>query len=117
MADTLFGSVVPVWPAMPAPPLGWFQAPIAAGNRVVSPGVPNAPGVGPLTADAYGYNAGLIAGPAVPPAVPPALSNPFGAVAFPAAAATEIGASAAPALVAAVAMRRGQPLGPTSDQE
>ena len=91
--DLLFGSPQ-VWPpAIPA--IGYTQPPISPG-RVFNPLMPPSPLQPP-------YNVGLQA--AMSSAVNPAsLSEPAGGV-------------TAAALLAAVAVRRGQPLGPTSDQE
>jgi len=90
---------------MPSQALGWFQAPMAVGNRPIvglppgmAQGVPNMPIPGAL--DPYGLSGGL--------------PNP---VAYPGSNSSDIGPSTAPVLVTTVAMRRGQPLGPGSDQE
>jgi hypothetical protein len=57
------------------------------------------------------------AGPTIGPVFAGAPS-PFGMPAFPPSVAQEFSISlAAPALLATVAMRRGQPMGPTNDQE
>jgi hypothetical protein len=89
MAEPLFGSVAPIWPTVPAPAFGYFQTPLA------SHGLPFGAPTSTLATEPYG---------AVPPLV--ALGGP------------DAGAGVtAPMLLAAVAMRRGQPLGPTSDQE
>jgi BON domain len=109
MAETMFGSVTPLWPPMFSPALGWFQTPMPAANRPVS-GVPNGmspssqgvPVAGSLPWDLYGLSSG---------------TTPGAAAAYPAFNGIEMGPSAAPALVTAVAIRRGQPIGPTNDQE
>jgi BON domain-containing protein len=89
MAEPLFGSAHPIWPAMPATAFGYFQTPLA--GRGLPLGAPT----GTLTTDPYGAVAPLAA-----------LGGP------------DIGTGVtAPMLLSAVAMRRGQPLGPTSDQE
>jgi hypothetical protein len=109
MAETLFGSVSPLWSAMPGPVFGYGQTPMTTAGRI-NPGVglqgtaaaatpfgiptPNA-----ITNDPYGNFTG---GNAIAGFMPGA----------------EIGVGVtAPALLAAVAVRRGQPLGPTNDQE
>jgi BON domain len=93
MAEPLFGSAHPIWPAMPAPAFGYFQTPLA--GRGLPLGAP----MGTLTTDAYG---------AILPLAPPVA----------ALGGTDTGTGVtAPMLLAAVAMRRGQPLGPTTDQE
>jgi hypothetical protein len=88
MAELLFGSAAP-WPTMPTSGFGYFQAPPA------SRGLPVAAPPPTLAAEPYG---------ALPPLVP--LGGPD----------TSAGVTA-PILLATVAMRRGQPLGPTNDQE
>jgi len=91
--DLLFGSPQ-VWPPT-IPAMGYTQTPISPG-RVFSPLMPPSALQPP-------YNAGLQA--AMSSVVNPAsISEPPGSV-------------TAAALLAAVAVRRGQPLGPTSDQE
>jgi hypothetical protein len=114
MIEPFFGSGAPVWTGIPSPGFGWPQAPASVGSRMGSavtgfgappfvtplpvPQVVNGIGAGPQ--DAYGYGAPGI------PGVIPALAGPDVPNAPPARA-----------LVAAVAMRRGQPMGPTNDQE
>jgi hypothetical protein len=139
MAEPLFGSVSQFWPAMPGPAFGFVQSPVLPGSRPMNPMSPGmgvqgpglfgggmAPGMvpgmsasNPLPGDPYTYvgggmgtpianvNAGLSA------AIVP---GPIGT--FPAFTGTEIAVGvSAPALLAAVAARRGQPQGPTNDQE
>jgi|SRR5262245_9522555 len=89
MAETLFGSTHPIWPAMPAPGFGYFQTPLA------TRGLPFGAPTGTLTTEPFG---------AIPPLA--ALGG----------ADTGTGVTA-PMLLAAVATRRGQPLGPTNDHE
>ena len=84
MAEPMFGTVSPVWSAVPFPGLAWFQAPMA-GNRAMA---------GPSTV----------------------VSTPVAAP-FPPVFTPDVAGVTAPALVMAVAIRRGQPAGPTSDQE
>lgn len=76
MIEPLFATAPSIWAPVPSPGLGWYQTPMAVGNR--STGAPG---------------------------------SPFGSVPF---GMPEI---SAPALVAAVAIRRGQPQGPATDQE
>jgi len=64
----------------------------------MTPGVLNVPVPGAI--DPYGLNGGLT-----------------NSVAYPGSNGPDMGPSTAPVLVATVAMRRGQPLGPSSDQE
>lgn len=83
MNESVFGTGPQLWPALPFPGLGYFQAP--SPNRVVM-------GSSPLP------DLGQAAGPMF--------------------IAPEFAGTVTPqALLAAVAMRRGQPMGPTSDQE
>lgn len=93
MPEAPFGSVASIWPTVPVPGFGYFQMPIASVQRPMS-------------------------------AVP--LPTPQGSAAFsngmanslPAFATTESAFGiTAPALLSAVAIRRGQPFGPTNDQE
>jgi len=91
--DLLFGSPQ-VWPPT-IPAIGYTQPPIAPG-RVFSPLMPPSALQPP-------YNVGLQA----------AMSS----VVNPASLSEAAGGVTAAALLAAVAVRRGQPLGPTSDQE
>jgi hypothetical protein len=89
MPEPLFGTVQPMWSAVPFPTLAWFQTPVAATRAIGG----NPPGILPSQAQVPLGN-GLVPG-IVPPG--PGVT--------------------APALVTAMAMRRGQPAGPTSDQE
>lgn len=147
MAEPFFGPGSPLWPAMPGPVFGLTQTPLPPGARPMGPAalhgfgiqgsmplgggmMPGVPAPNqfppePLTGSnvmgnpnpnpnptflgnpATNFNAGLSA------AIMPA---PIGS--FPAFTGSEIAIGVtAPALLAAVAMRRGQPLGPTNDQE
>ena len=93
MAEPFFGSVAPIWPTIPFSAFG-YQQPMSAGNRGMAFGVPSA-----VQPETYGFNGGLMPGA-------PFFGNP------------EIASGITPAAVlAAVAIRRGQPLGPTNDQE
>jgi hypothetical protein len=89
MTEPFFGSVAPIWPTMPAPAFGYPQPPLA--GRGLPFGVPTST----LAAEPYGA------------------LRPFSALGGP---DTGSGVTA-PLLLAAVAMRRGQPLGPANDQE
>jgi hypothetical protein len=134
MLEPLFGSAGPMWTTVP--PAGFaFQTPIGIGNGPIAPpvfgssnvtglagGVTTGPQSFPVSAggpaNAYGYGAGLIA---VSPQNFSGLNTP-GASPFTRHLSSFIGSDAvvgltAPALLAAVAMRRGQPQGPTNDQE
>ncbi len=90
MTELLFGSLPQMWPAMPSHTYGYFQTPLPGAHRPVG---------------------------VVPPALAPGPGTPI-----PASATMFMGSDipngvTAEALLAAVAMRRGQPLGPTSDAE
>jgi hypothetical protein len=127
MAEPLFGSVSQFWPAMPGP-YGFVQSPMPPGSRPLNPlqqgmGV-QGPGlfgggtgvqtVNPTAGDPYMMgNPTTNVGTGLSAAIVP---GPIGS--FPTFTGTEIAIGVtAPALLAAVAMRRGQPLGPTNDQE
>jgi len=134
MLEPLFGSGGPMWTTVP-PAVFAFQTPIGIGNGPIAPpvfgssnvtgltgGVPAGPQSFPVSAgvpaNAYGYGAGLIA---VSPQSFSGLNTP-GASPFTRNLSSFIGADpvvglTAPSLLAAVAMRRGQPQGPTNDQE
>jgi len=93
MMDTLFGSAAPVWSAIPSPRFG-LQSPIAIGN-------------GPLTASIVPTFPAVAGLPSASP-ISSAFASPF---------VEPLANVTAPSLLAAVAMRRGQPQGPTNDQE
>src|SRR5205814_9540627 len=110
MTEPLFGTVSPLWSAMPGPQFGYGAAALAAG-RLHGTGAPMPFGL-PQTAQMAGDPFGNMLTNANVPAA--------GAIGFPAFAGSEIGIGVgvtAPTLLTAVAMRRGQPLGPTNDQE
>ena len=145
MIEPLFGSSAPNWAAVPSPGFGWLQT--AMGSRpgpfspsgLGAPANPQAPG-GPVSVlqtsfpgspygsmqQPYGFGAGFAA------PVQPALgfgaygptsgmlstvSGPYGLQAMtPFTQEFPWGVSAS-AILTAVAMRRGQPVGPTTDQE
>jgi hypothetical protein len=90
MVETLFGAGAPMWAAMPSTGVA-FQMPMAVANRqTYAPGLAN----------------GLSYGP-----------SPSAAFIGPDATTAMAGVMTAPMLLAAVAMRRGQPQGPTTDQD
>jgi hypothetical protein len=129
MTDPLFGSVSPpLWPAIPAPVYGYAQSPLASSYRfgTIAPGssAQGSASVGPFSAgpalnalsvdpQAFG---GVFGGPNFATGLSAVISSPLasGVPAFMAESALGV---TAPALLTAVAMRRGQPLGPTNDQE
>ena len=130
MTDPLFGSVSPpLWPAIPAPAYGYVQSPLASSHRfgTIAPGSPaqGSASPGPFSAgpalnvpalDPHAFG-GAYGGPNFATGLSAVVSSPLasGVPAF-MGAETAIGVTA-PALLTAVAMRRGQPLGPTNDQE
>jgi len=110
--EPLFGSPSPMWTGIPYPGFAW---PLSSLQTTLQPppfgsGTSTGPPAGPLST--YG-TFGL----------PPQVSQPYlpqalaGYGAAPGNGLEVASAATAPALVAAVAMRRGQPSGPTSDQD
>lgn len=112
MLQAPFGLTGPAWTGLSSPGLAYLAAPVAPGT-MASPesgtaatampvaGYGFASGFAPFTPPAFGWsNHGM-------PAIPTPLSTPF---------ALPDGITA-PSLLAAIAMRRGQPQGPTSDQD
>jgi hypothetical protein len=128
MMEALFGSAAPMWTTLPPTGFG-LHAPIAFGNGPIGQSVfgppsfagpasavaappQSLPGPAPIPTSPYGQTPGMI----------PVSSQSLGGPAFPRGPSFFMGteplvALTAPALVAAVAMRRGQPQGPTNDQE
>ena len=103
MIEPLFGAGSTLWTGVPTAGFA-FQPPMAIGSGAVA--MPSAYG-GPLTAMRPG-----LPGPMLATGFPLAQSSPsalFGPEA--------VAGLTAPSLLAAVAMRRGQPQGPTNDQE
>jgi BON domain len=124
MAEPMFGAVSPIWSAIPAPGVTWFQAPMpgagtvgitnagitgASGAASIGSGiVSRMPTTNPLSGEPYGFSRAVL-----PAGTPSGFGAPmpmFGVADIP------IGVTA-PALVSAIAIRRGQPAGPTSDPE
>lgn len=142
MSEPLYGSVsgAPIWTGIPSVGFGFPQTPFPSGSVPFGAGVPvfgspqfSAPGF-PTAAPmeipppTYGFSGGVTAQPPTVGFGPmtPALStgvplvpNLFGALSgFPAFLGQDIPLGfTVPQLVAAVAMRRRQPMGPTNDQE
>ena len=135
MTDPIFGTVSPpLWPAIPAIFYGYAQSPLASSHRfgAMAPSSatqgPSSPAQGSASGGPFG------AGLSAPTADPQAFGGAFGGqnlaaglsavVSSPLAsgvpafmgAESAVGVTA-PALLTAVAIRRGQPLGPTNDQE
>ena len=101
MSELLYGSGLPMWSGVPSPGFTWVQPSIPVASQLAGPTV----GFGPTL-----------------PAQTPVLQSqpPFtvpGAYASPIMGPDVSANTTAPALLAAVAIRRGQPLGPTNDQE
>jgi hypothetical protein len=119
MAEAPFGMVSPIWSAVPFPGLAWFQTPMAGHHPLASPaGIAGVPG--PFPGDPYAFNRGIAPAGSAPGfgAGSSNFASPPMNTAFPSFVGPDIAVGVtAPALVMAVAMRRGQPAGPTSDQE
>jgi BON domain len=126
MNEPLFGSSAPMWTAAPSAGIG-YQVPLGAGSPL-SPalfGGSTAGPAGPTVVNALGGTAGT---QSMPPPVTPSYTYAAGfsqtlapsdssAVMVGLRANAVTGMVSAPSLLTAVAMRRGQPLGPTNDQE
>jgi len=121
MAEPMFGAVSPMWSAIPSPGVTWFQAPMPGiGPAVVTnAGIAGAPGpaigngivsrmptASSLSGDPYAFSRGIS----------PAATMGFGPPMPMFGADIPVGVTA-PALVSAIAIRRGQPAGPMSDPE
>lgn len=112
MIEPLFGTPAAPWSGIAAPAFGWVVPPA---NRPLANGLTF--GMSPLSP-------APVSGPALPArssvpgafgAMPPEV---YGVGALPALLGVEVaGGYSVPALLSAVAIRRGQPLGPTNDQE
>jgi hypothetical protein len=133
MIEPLFGSASPIAAGTPSAGFGWFQTPFGATNRgpvnIGVPGFGSLPNIAfmpqsipqqPMSQEAYGYGGGISTvgqpgfsglGSAVPFGLS-SFSMPGGVSGF---GVPEI--VTAPVLLAAVAVRRGQPMGPTNDHE
>jgi hypothetical protein len=121
MAEPFFGSGQQIWPTIPFPAFGFLQTAISPGSR--SPfGAGLAPGTSPISAlsptEPYGFGGGMMTTPSGTGFGTPLVPNPVGGgmTAF-TGSAVGAGGITAQTLVGAIAMRRGQPLGPTNDQE
>jgi osmotically-inducible protein OsmY len=133
MVEMIFGSGSPMWTAMPAmglpyQPMGFgtlpintpgFSSPsIAGGIGAGSAGAQGLSAQGALSSGIYGYGGSVtpngqsnLAGPGL------AVAYPFASNSLAAQIADATGVVTASSMLAAVAMRRGQPQGPTSDAE
>jgi len=103
MIQAPFGSTTPGWPVMPSPAFPWSQAPMAMG---ATPGpIPSFAAPDPNTAHTLGWTgSGISTGQTMTP-VP--LSTPL----------VLPDGITAPALMGAIAVRRGLPQGPTNDHD
>lgn len=133
MAEPLFGSVSQ-WPSIQVPAFGYPPAPLTQFSRppglyspIASQGAPTIGGTlsgnptpSPSPADPSVFGIGMVpatGGPSFDTGLSAVLSSPF-AGGMPAFTGPQIAIGVtAPALLATVAMRRGQPLGPTNDHE
>jgi hypothetical protein len=97
MAEPFFGAAPQLWTGAPVPGFGYFSA--IPGNRLPMIANPASPDPGPSAGGSW--------------AAVPSMSLGGGA---PVPATQDFGI-APQALLAAVALRRGQPMGPTNDQE
>jgi hypothetical protein len=103
MAEPLYGTTATIWPGIP-PAFGYVPASPFPISRPAVPGI-----------ETYAYSSGLTPVSSAPPVGPALWGLLPGASAL---TGTEMAVGVtAPALLTAVAMRRGQPLGPTNDQE
>jgi BON domain-containing protein len=124
MMEPFFGSN-PLPPGVPSPGFGWFQLPLSLTNRPpINPGafsaVPNvslAPQTvaQPMSQEGYGYGGGPAAATSgfMSQSIAPAafgVGTPVPGFSIPEIATVQ-------GLLAMVAVRRGQPMGPTSDNE
>lgn len=101
MMEPLFGTGSPFATGAPSPGPGWFQLPLPVTNRpLIGPSVP---GFGMLPAMTF------VPQPIPQPVPQPIPQEPYGPGGVP--------DGSAQGLLAAVAMRRGQPMGPSNDQE
>jgi hypothetical protein len=134
MNEMMFGSGSPVWTGMPS--VGLTFQPLGMGNAAIGTPLFNtsmiSSGIGggstgaqglspssPLPVGMYGYGGAAAPIAQQNPAGPSlAMAYPFGpSPAGPLFAPDPTGFVTAPSLLAAVALRRGQPQGPTNDQE
>lgn len=131
MNETLFGSAAPAWTGSPTYGFGWpaTPGPISTGGRPAGFGAPqfpqaNAPQLANIASpDLFGpvpmnllqpapaptlFNGGFSAGPGAfaSPGAYPGFTGPEVATGY-----------GIPTLLAVIAVRRGQPMGPTNDQE
>lgn len=119
MAEPFFGSVPQLWPSTQFPVFSFLQTPLSPSRTPFGGGL--ATGLSPSATDPYGFGAGVTptpTGPGFGTPLSPVGPSPVGAGMTPFTGfGMGAGAITAQALVVAIAMRRGQPLGPTNDQE
>ena len=103
MIQAPFGSTTPGWPVMPSPAFAWSQPPMAMGAP--SGLAPSFTAPDPMAPHTFSWPGNIAStGPAI---APPPLSTPL---------VLPDGVTA-PVLMAAIAMRRGLPQGPTNDHD
>ena len=113
MVEPLFASVPQLWPVVPSAAFGFAQSPMAS-HRLFGAMSAGLPAQGPAAGGALGAP---VSNPMPGDPYAFAGSGPVATV-VPALTTSEIAVGVtASALLTAVAMRRGQPLGPTNDQE
>ena len=123
MGEMLFGSAPQIWPQLSVPAFGQFQS-FPGSRALVTPQAPFGPRPAPF---AGAMSSGpMLAGPPPDPTQLGAAQlgtaqlglTPAVGAAVQALAASDFAVGITPqALLATVAMRRGQPMGPTTDQE
>ena len=114
MNELLFGSVSSPWPAPPFPS-AWLPSSMSVAGRFAGaapPGLASSLGTSGLTS-------GSLPAPGITPgSMTPAIGAIPVAATIPSFAGSEVAVGVpVSALLATVAVRRGQPLGPTNDQE
>ena len=125
MLEPLFGSAAPIWTTLPPSGFG-LQAPIGFGNGAIGPPAFGGSALAALPATTPGAPQSL-SGPAIPtsgyaygPGLIPIVPQSFAASPLartPIVVGTEPFGLTPVSLLSAVAMRRGQPQGPTTDPE
>ena len=127
MTEAIFGTAAPLWTGTPSPSFGWFPSPVLATHRSGAVGMATGPVQSPIGTPLSLDPPVMGNGPITPPgttlggsAFPSGFAiapTPLATSPYPMYIGPEISGVTAPALLAAVALRRGQPLGPTNDQE
>jgi BON domain-containing protein len=129
MMEPFFGTASPIWAGSPSPGLGWLPTPVAVtygpSTQVGVPvGMTQPPSSTAVPLDQPGLGARPVSGPGTGLTGPNFTSGitiaptVLGTSPYPTFFGPEVSAAiTAPALLAAVAVRRGQPMGPTNDQE